>query len=78
MLGGLVILGTSVVGWAREQEAEKSEVSFGLLVGSLLVMVPLVIAVPTYRVRVTSPGSTSRGLVAGSLGLFLLGMSCRP
>jgi hypothetical protein len=70
-----VVIGTALlvighVGWHREQEHQEDLVSFSLLIGSLLVGVPLAIAVVLHRACLEfSPLNELGTLVAGILFL---------
>jgi hypothetical protein len=64
---GLALLVIGHIGWHREQEHQEDLVSFNLMIGSLLVGVPLAIAVLIHRIR---PEFST----LNELGMLLAGM----
>jgi hypothetical protein len=71
VVAGLALLAGGHLGWFREQERDNDLVSFGLGLGSLLVGVPLMIAVLSHRSVPHFSWLDELGLLAG--GLLLLG-----
>jgi hypothetical protein len=72
---GLLILGH--IGWYREQDRHSDLVSCSLLLGSLLVAVPLSIAVVTYRYLGQFHWPDELGLLAAGILLFATGFMFR-
>lgn len=66
---GLALLVIGHIGWHREQDNQSDLVSFGLFFGSLLVGLPLMIAVLVHRCQPTPDFST-----LNELGMLLAGM----
>jgi hypothetical protein len=69
---GTVMLVVGHVGWHREQDQQNDVVTFSLLLGSLLVGVPLLIAVLMHRCRLTPEFSTLDELGMLVAGVVLL------
>jgi hypothetical protein len=71
VLAGTLLLVVGLAGWYREQERENDFVSFSLAAGSLLIGVPLAVAVLYHRADMYFSWPNEFGLLAG--GLILLG-----
>jgi hypothetical protein len=69
---GVLLLIASLAGWARESEEPQDLIGFGLALGSLLVAVPLAVAVGEYRFGYTV--STGDEIAFVTAGLVLFGM----
>jgi hypothetical protein len=79
---GLVLLAMSHYGWYREQERHDDLVTFGLLLGSLLVGLPLAIATLSDRLTDTPAGDKFRvlnevGFLASGVLLLASGILCQ-
>ncbi len=75
---GLIVLISGHIGWYREQEKQDSGgVSFGLAAGSLLVGVPLFIAVLVHRLGDTISLPDELGLLTASVLMFVTGIPLR-
>jgi hypothetical protein len=74
---GLALLVIGHLGWYRERERESDLVSFGLGLGSLLVGVPLVIAVLYHRAIPAFSWPDELGLLIGGLVLLASGFVFR-
>lgn len=82
---GVLLLAVSLVGWARERDDQPSDhADFGLLLGSLLVVVPLAIGVGVYRFaplnaagQVELSGFDEVLFALGGLALFGVGFMLR-
>jgi hypothetical protein len=72
---GLLVLGHA--GWFREQERHSDLVSFSLFLGSLLVAVPLTLAVVAYRSRGEFHWPDELGLLVAGIVLFTTGFTLR-
>ncbi len=75
---GLVLLLGSLFAWSRESAEQPSEhIDFGLALGSLLLVVPLAIAVGVMRFGYTVSHLDEIAMLTGSLGLFGAGFILR-
>jgi hypothetical protein len=76
---GVVMLVVGHIGWYREHEQQSDVVSFSLLFGSLLVALPLTLAVLIYRGHATPVFSTLNELGMLAMGVLLLttGFACQ-
>lgn len=69
---GLAMLTVGHIGWRREQDQHSDLVTFSLFNGSLLVVLPLVIAVLAHRCRPTPEFSTLNELGLLAIGILFL------
>jgi hypothetical protein len=72
VVAGAAMLAIGHVGWHRERDGQSDVVSFSLLFGSLLVALPLTIAVLIHRCRPTPVFSTPNELGMLMAGILLL------
>lgn len=70
---GLGLLAAGHVGWFREQDRHNDLVSLSLFLGSVLVALPLAIAVLTYRARDVFHWPDEVGMLAGGILLLATG-----
>jgi hypothetical protein len=70
---GLALLVIGHVGWHREQDQQDDLVSFSLLIGSLLVCVPLAIAVVLHRIRPDFSALNELGMLVAGIVLLASG-----
>lgn len=85
IVAGLILLGVGHVGWFREQEDHSDMVSASLIFGSLLVAVPLTLAVLTCRIKSfdtaykvdTFHTLNEVGMLVAGLVLLASGVACQ-
>ena len=75
---GTLLLVIAYVGWYRETERSSDLVSFAFLFGSLALVLPLFIAIVSYRANhIYQPGLDDIGLVVACIFLFGSGVLCQ-
>jgi hypothetical protein len=70
---GLLLLIASLIGWLREGEMPGEHIGFGLALGSLLLTIPLAVAVGEYRFGYTVSTGDEIAFVTAGLALFGMG-----
>ena len=77
IVAGTALLAIGHVGWYREEDKPNDLVSLNLLLGSILVGTPLMIAVSVYRTMPHFSPANELGMLTAAIGLLASGMVLR-